>query len=103
MQDIFIICKHERIRYVYYFYFYFILKNNMCNFISFYVVIDCGELDDPDYGQVKFISTTVGSEAIYSCNRGFILVGKDIRECLINGVWSGQAPTCKSECHMNIT
>ena len=46
---------------------------------------------------------TEGSNAVYTCNSGYKLSGKQerrIRTCMSNGNWSGQEPTCL---RMNIT
>ena len=60
-------------------------------------VIDCGDLDDPIYGQVQLDGTTEGSKARYSCDDGFILRGDRVRKCQNNGKWSGQEPICESK------
>ncbi len=57
--------------------------------------VDCGDLDDPAYGDVDFTTTTFRSKATYSCNEGFFLVGVKTRVCQSNGKWSGDAPVCK--------
>ncbi len=57
--------------------------------------VDCGDLDDPDYGNVDFNSTIVASEATYTCHHGYYLVGDVTRVCQYSGKWSGYAPVCK--------
>lgn len=57
--------------------------------------VDCGSLDNPEDGQVSLTGITVGSKAIYSCNKGFILAGDSRRVCQISGKWSGEAPVCR--------
>ncbi len=57
--------------------------------------VDCGVLDDPDYGSVDIGSTTYGSEATYTCHHGYYLVGHASRVCLNIGKWGGYAPVCK--------
>ena len=57
--------------------------------------MDCGDLDDPENGQVSLTGTTFGSSATYTCNRGFELVGSRMRMCLASGEWMGDAPTCE--------
>ena len=59
------------------------------------IAVDCGKLDDPDYGNVELSGTTVGSKATYTCRKGYYLVGDSKRVCLYNGYWSGEAPVCK--------
>lgn len=55
----------------------------------------CDELDDPENGVVDFKQVTIGSTAVYRCNRGFNLVGNAKRVCQRNGEWSGQEPKCR--------
>ena len=59
-------------------------------------VVDCGNLTDPDNGQVNHTAgTTFGQNAAYSCNTGYNLVGDRTRTCQTIGNWSGSAPTCQ--------
>ena len=65
------------------------LYNNHC------IVATCKELKDPLNGRVDFpIPVNYKSEAMYTCNPGFSLMGVRSRECLGDGVWSGIEPTC---------
>ena len=58
-------------------------------------VVDCGNLTDPDNGQVNHTSgTTFGQTATYTCNTGYNLVGNSTRTCQDAGNWSQSAPTC---------
>ena len=41
-------------------------------------------------------SNSPGSVALYSCSADTELIGSKIRQCLINGDWSGSQPYCKS-------
>ena len=59
-----------------------------------YLAVDCGSLNNPRNGEVTLTGTTLRSEALYSCNSGFVLVGENRRVCQTNGEWSGEAPTC---------
>lgn len=74
------------------------MKITINNIISIFCIItgpvQCHRLVDPENGDVKF-QQSVGSTAVYTCNRGFRLIGSDRRTCQKNGVWSGQQPTCK--------
>ena len=58
-------------------------------------VVDCGNLDDPDNGEVTLTGTTLGSKADYSCNNGYALEGNERRVCQSNREWSGMAPVCR--------
>ena len=62
-----------------------------------HTAVDCGDLPNPDNGQVTLTSTTFGSTANYTCDPGFELVGIAMRTCMANGEWSGEAPTCSRE------
>lgn len=57
--------------------------------------VDCGDLDDPDNGDVTLTGTTLGSIAIYSCNNGYFLEGKERRVCQSNREWTGRSPVCR--------
>lgn len=58
------------------------------------LAVDCGSLDNPVNGFVQFQDTTLGSPAQYTCQRGYRLVGTDVRVCTETGVWSDTAPIC---------
>lgn len=62
-------------------------------------VVDCGSLDDPANGEVMLAETTFGSIANYTCMDGHGFPGLNnssvIRECLVNGSWTGSEPTCR--------
>ena len=67
-------------------------------FCLIFLVVDCGNLTDPDNGQVTLSNgASLNSEASYSCNIGFAINGTSTRTCQINDQWSGSAPTCESE------
>ena len=61
------------------------------------IVIDCGPLENPENGIVKFGGTIIGSRATYACNKGFTITGNSNRICQPNGDWSGQEPICSSK------
>ena len=58
------------------------------------VVIVCEDLPDPDNGQVDLSGNIPGSTATYTCNNGFMLQGVSPRNCMDDGEWSGEEPTC---------
>ena len=60
------------------------------------VVVGCPVLEDPINGTVVVSGRTVGSVANYTCVSGHLLTGVMIRECLVTGEWSDQAPICES-------
>ena len=59
--------------------------------------VDCGRLNSPENGLIRLPGTTLGSRAMYVCNRGFMLKGSAFRTCQVNGEWSGETPTCIRE------
>ena len=61
-------------------------------------IADCG----PDFGMLNngrevLIegTTTFGSRVEFICDAGFTREGNQFRECLVDGSWSGNAPTCE--------
>lgn len=60
-------------------------------------VIDCGSLEPPANGGVELSSTLLGSQANYTCDPLFTLVGSETRICMENGEWTPDAPTCERE------
>lgn len=44
---------------------------------------------------VTVTSSTVGSQAVYSCQEGRRLVGSLTRKCLVSGLWEGSQPDCE--------
>ena len=60
------------------------------------VIVDCGPLEDIEYGHVNFSEGTgYGQVALYTCNSGYGVVGDEKRQCQSNGLWSGFTPVCK--------
>ena len=60
-------------------------------------MIFCPKLRDPKYGDVDDGDNRPGTTAVYTCNKGFKLVGMSKRKCQSNGRWTGSAPVCKCE------
>ena len=56
--------------------------------------VDCGDLQDLDYGKVEHEGTDVGVKATYTCDYGYKLVGGYERRCQYNGYWSDDEPKC---------
>lgn len=56
--------------------------------------IKCGALASITNGKVVVNGNGVGSVAVYTCDRGFQLVGKGRRICLSSGEWSSSEPSC---------
>ncbi|XP_041439963.1 CUB and sushi domain-containing protein 2 isoform X1 [Xenopus laevis] len=57
-------------------------------------IISCGELPTPANGNKIGMLTQFGATAIFACNNGYTLVGSRVRECMANGLWSGQEVKC---------
>lgn len=64
--------------------------------ICFSASADCGGLPDPTDGMVEISpDTMLDATATYSCDTGFgISSGDEVRTCLANSSWSGEAATC---------
>ena len=59
------------------------------------VVIACDQLDDIKNGDVaQHNPALVGSVAVYTCNKGFKLVGPSRRVCLRDGSYTDREPLC---------
>ena len=64
--------------------------------INFFLAVDvCSPLIAPANGDVIVTGLTLGSQAMYSCDAGYELVGLTIRECSVDGIWSGREPFCR--------
>ena len=50
---------------------------------------------DPPNGTVVWTDRLVNSLATYTCTSGFELIGREVRFCQSDGLWSEEAPTCK--------
>ena len=58
--------------------------------------IVCPKLKPLEHGKVVVIGGyNPLSKALYSCKKGYKLVGLPLRKCLHNGSWFGSAPTCQ--------
>ena len=61
---------------------------------------DCGFPPVPMKARVSVTGTSVGSEAYYWCQRGFVLIGNLTRVCVESDGrtgWSGRNPRCRSK------
>ena len=67
------------------------------------MIQECVALANPSNGKVEFSSPPLnGSEALYSCDEGYILSGEETVTCLshlktVPGVWSRDPPICNGE------
>ena len=63
----------------------------------------CPVLEDPEFGSVSYEGggRRIGSDAAYTCDPRYSLVGDAVRTCMENGEWSGEPPTCECMCYTN--
>ncbi|XP_067840108.1 CUB and sushi domain-containing protein 1-like [Heptranchias perlo] len=57
-------------------------------------IISCGDLPSPPNGNKIGTLQTYGATAIFTCNTGYTLAGSHVRECQVNGLWSGLETKC---------
>ena len=62
-----------------------------------YISVRCPKLCDPNNGQVDHYETLVGSDAMYSCDKDYVLKGVENRVCLSDGTWNDSEPVCEPE------
>ena len=69
--------------------------NDLMIFFLFLAVM-CPILPDPDNATIFVSGRSVGSQATYICNSGFVVREGDviIRNCLSSGQWSETEPQC---------
>ncbi|XP_056393196.1 sushi domain-containing protein 2 [Hyla sarda] len=60
-------------------------------------VISCGWLEPPKNGKKEGTSYLNNSEVIFTCNKGYLLVGSSSRKCQADGTWSGETSQCVSD------
>ncbi|XP_056354002.1 P-selectin isoform X5 [Oenanthe melanoleuca] len=62
--------------------------------------IKCSALTTPKMGQAACSHLhgdfTFGSTCAFSCQKGFVLMGPESRECTATGTWTGDTPHCKA-------
>ena len=66
-------------------------------YLNISIVVDCGSLSPPIDGTVQLNGTVFGSQAMYSCDVGYSLIGVATRSCLASQDWSDTAPVCQSK------
>ena len=52
---------------------------------------------DPANGAVEVSGSTPGSTAVYTCNEGFHLVGRQTIVCSLDWLWGAEPPICIRE------
>lgn len=63
----------------------------------FYIVRNCGVLDIFVNGLIIGSKIIYFSKFYFSCDDGFILRGFIIRQCLVDGIWSGNDIFCEGK------
>ncbi|XP_064520480.1 P-selectin-like [Pseudopipra pipra] len=62
--------------------------------------VTCPVLNAPDQGELNCShlhgNFTFGSTCAFSCQKGFVLMGPDISECMATGTWSEDTPRCEA-------
>ncbi len=66
---------------------------------SFVVAQDCGNLANPQDGDIDIKGTSFWDTVTYRCNSGYQLIGEAVRTCQETGLWSGTAPYCSRMFH----
>lgn len=67
-------------------------------YVSFIVGLakDCGPIESPTNGSLFFGDrTTYPHIVLFSCDKGFLLKGSNLRRCTSEGVWSGMPASCE--------
>lgn len=60
-----------------------------------YPGIQCPVLTAPDHGNMTGDSFTFKDTVEFDCDKGYLLTGSAVRECLNTGKWDGTPPVCK--------
>ena len=64
-------------------------------FYFHYPGIQCPVLTAPDHGNMTGDSFTFKDTVEFGCDKGYLLTGSAVRECLNTGKWDGTPPVCK--------
>lgn len=72
-------------------------SGNYKGFSAFYDThgIQCPVLTAPDHGNMTGDSFTFKDTVEFGCDKGYLLTGSAVRECLNTGKWDGTPPVCK--------
>eukprot|EP00117_Sycon_ciliatum_P041836 scpid88808/ scgid30534/ len=62
----------------------------------------CGQPPSIENGRREFNGTVYLNKAVYRCNPGYTIQGKEELECQANGTWTGPAPTCCVRCRAQL-
>ncbi|KAI1901062.1 hypothetical protein AGOR_G00056270 [Albula goreensis] len=60
-------------------------------------VVSCGWLAPPRNGKKEGTRYLEGSKVTFSCNKGYVISGSEVRSCQKDGKWSGETTHCVSD------
>ena len=64
------------------------------SYFYFVLAVDCGPLHAPTNGSLHGTLTTFPNTLSFTCDKGFLLRGSELRACQANRTWSGLGTTC---------
>ena len=64
----------------------------------YHIALSCNDPGAPNNGKRTITTVTVGSEVMFSCNIGYILIGDTVQVCQPDQTWSGTLPRCVCKC-----
>ncbi|XP_069616208.1 sushi, von Willebrand factor type A, EGF and pentraxin domain-containing protein 1-like isoform X1 [Ranitomeya imitator] len=66
------------------------------NLNEFCKKVICGEPERIRNGNMLITGTDFGSIAVYSCSKGYKLIGNSLRKCTADSIWGGNPPACQA-------
>ncbi|XP_077981970.1 sushi, von Willebrand factor type A, EGF and pentraxin domain-containing protein 1-like [Glandiceps talaboti] len=57
--------------------------------------VECGPPNQISYGKVEKNGHSFGAVLRYTCDKGFVLSGGEVRSCGADGQWTGEEPFCQ--------
>ena len=63
--------------------------------VCFYKPVTCPEPSVPTFGQVRKFGDRPSNVSLYTCDKGYRLVGKNTIVCMHSGMWNNTAPRCE--------
>ncbi|XP_053388173.1 E-selectin-like, partial [Mercenaria mercenaria] len=72
-------------------------SGNWSSYITRCQINDCGRLPPPKNGNITFVQymTTFGSNATYTCDDGYYIIGSKTKQCEASGSWSTNETRCQ--------
>ncbi|KAL5488776.1 hypothetical protein EMCRGX_G017770 [Ephydatia muelleri] len=56
--------------------------------------VQCSEIQEPEHGNMICDGNETGNSCVFTCQRGYNLIGSQIRHCLLTLQWSGSTTSC---------